>query len=115
VLVRTRRGNVDGHRGPIGSGCSRRKLRFRPGLGTPLVAGNVRGRSPRTLFGVGAGRVFASVRARAPSAAAPAQLPRESYAFARSAGTKSLQWGHLKPRWRSVSPAISSALNDFLQ
>ena len=34
---------------------------------------------------------------------------------ARSAGTKSLQWGHLKPLWRSVWPAISSAVKVFLQ
>jgi len=32
-----------------------------------------------------------------------------------SAGTKSLQCGHLKPRWRSVWPAINSAVNVFLQ
>jgi hypothetical protein len=33
----------------------------------------------------------------------------------RAAGTKSLQCGHLKPRYRSAEPAIRSALKVFLQ
>src|SRR5207237_7111220 len=37
-------------------------------------ARNVRGRSPRTLIGVGACSLFPSVRARAPKAAAPASV-----------------------------------------
>src|SRR5207245_4899662 len=70
--------DVNGHLGSFARGgkpaetttVSARKLRFRAGLGTPLIAGNVRGRSPRTPIGVVLGG-WDGPRAAAPQASPP--------------------------------------------